>query len=216
MKEQTRAQNSLPKLLDLNLLPEQYRRRKLSFRIIRPWLLMLAFAFLLAPTTKILVDANAEVAHLEYELNRAQDALEQFSDVSAEREALVTRLEEALTQAERIEEAYQSVAIQHIDWSEVLNSVVRAVPSGVELTDVTQYADEFVLTGVTDNYLLPLTYADRLRATGLFVSVTLEAVDRLDPVEISDEIEAEPTPQPRFQFEIALGLEEYVETTEGS
>jgi len=208
MGKRTLASVPRGQTIDLNLLPERYRRRRLSFRGLRPWILTIGFSLMLVPSFKLLGQASANLKPLQEDSRQTLAELAGFREVSEERQALQKDYEDLISQTAQIEADYQSISIQQVLWGPMLKTVVGLVPGGVRLTSISQSVDEVTLEGEADAYMLPLDYADRLREGGLFSDVIVDSLHRLAPSNSTDGSTVEPQPAQGFSFEIRLLLQE--------
>jgi len=208
MGKRTLASVPRGQTIDLNLLPERYRRRRLSFRGLRPWMLAVGFALMLVPSFKLLGQASANLKPLQEDSRRTLAELAGFRDISTERQALQKEYEEIVNQTGQIEADYVSLSIQQVTWGQLLTTVVGLVPGGVRLTSISQSVDEVTLEGEADAYMLPLDYADRLREGGQFSDVIVDSLRRLAPSISTDGSTVEPQTAQGFSFEIRLLLQE--------
>jgi len=201
---------NMPKvqILDLNLLPERYRPRRVSLRRLRPWMLIAGFAVMLIPSVRILGDASASLPPLEEDLRQTQAGIAEFREVSEERQALLTTYEQLTAQSSQIEADYQSVSIQRVAWGPMLRGVVGLQTGEIRLTSVSQSVTEISLQGEADAYLLPLEYADRLMATDLFQSVSVESLQRLSHAQPDDTDATGPISETGYAFRIKIMLKE--------
>jgi Tfp pilus assembly protein PilN len=196
--------NPIVHTLDLNILPDQYRRRKLSVQSVRLGILLLCFTLILIPVLKLYGNAGRALSLMQSDLLQAETELEKFSAVSAEREALQTRLEIAVGRTAEIEAAYRNVAIQRVDWSMTLNTITRLIPHSADLVDVSQFDNEVLITGIATDYQQPLDYLQRLQASGLFEIATIETIEK---IQLKDEALAIEPEVPQYMFEIRLGMD---------
>ena len=208
MGKRTLASVPRGQTIDLNLLPERYRRRRLSFRGLRPWILTIGFSLMLVPSFKLLGQASANLKPLQEDSRQTLAELAGFREVSEERQALQKDYEDLISQTAQIEADYQSISIQQVLWGPMLKTVVGLVPGGVRLTSISQSVDEVTLEGEADAYMLPLDYADRLREGGQFSDVIVDSLRRLAPSNSTDGSTVEPQPAQGFSFEIRLLLQE--------
>ncbi|HLC01630.1 MAG TPA: PilN domain-containing protein [Anaerolineales bacterium] len=208
MGKRTLASVPRGQTIDLNLLPERYRRRRLSFRGLRPWILTIGFSLMLVPSFKLLGQASANLKPLQEDSRQTLAELAGFREVSEERQALQKDYEDLISQTAQIEADYQSISIQQVLWGPMLKTVVGLVPGGVRLTSISQSVDEVTLEGEADSYMLPLDYADRLREGGQFSDVIVDSLRRLAPSNSTDGSTVEPQPAQGFSFEIRLLLQE--------
>ena len=189
--------------LDLNILPDQYRRRKPSAESFRLGILFLSFTLILVPVLQLYGNARHDLKRVQGDILQAETDLERFSAVSAEREALQARLDHAVRRATEIEAAYSNVAILRVDWSTTLNTVTRLIPLSAELKELNQFDDEVLVSGIATDYTQPLDYLQRLRVSGLFEIAAIEMVEKIEPDEDTVVIEPEIT---QYLFEIRLGM----------
>ena len=193
-------------MIDLNILPERYRKRKLTLAVARPWMFLLAYTLLLIPIIRLYTEANLELKRVESDLASVQSSLDEYQPLAEEKDALEAQIEEVVRQAGEIEAATHSATIQEIVWSNVLNDILRIAPAGVELTIVDQGGYEMVIVGVAENHWLPISLADDLEVSGLFTRVIVNALVRLNPPDPSAGETIEPAPPPEYEFEITLSL----------
>jgi len=213
MKQRNRAQLRALPMIDLNILPERYRKRKLTLTAARPWMFLLAYALLLIPIIRLFTEANLELKRVESDLASVQSSLAEYRPLAEEKEAIKAQIEEVIRQAGEIESATQSATIQEIVWSNVLNDILRIAPDGVEIAIVDISGHEMVIMGVAENHWLPISLADDLLESGLFTSVIVNALVQLNPPDPSAGETIEPAPPPEYEFEITLILGGEVEST---
>lgn len=212
MKRKTRAKNHALRMIDLNILPEVYRKRKITLSALRPWLFLLTFGLILIPTLQLYSKASLELSRVEGDLAKVQAALDDYKPLAEEKAALEAKIEEALDQAGEIESATDSATIQEIVWSDVLQHILRIAPAGMELTIIDQLGYEVVIVGVAEGHRLPMSYADDLMKSGLFVSLVVNSIVQIKE---SEPTPAEPVglvPPPLYEFEMSLILPGQAET----
>ena len=208
--------------LDLNFLPDRYRRRGLRTLIaLRPWLLLLGFALLLVPSGQLFVKRTTDLARVEGELSMVSEALQGFQPLANERTALEARISSAEAQIVEIQAAYSTASILRVTWSDLLPVILGETPEGVHITLVDQADFEIVLEGLAEAYFLPSSFVDRLESLDEFESVTIQSVVRLtqeeEPAivvlvaegegeEAEETVELEPEPASLYRFVISLSL----------
>ena len=194
-------------MIDVNILPERYRRRSVSLVSSRPWLFLLAYVLLLIPAVKVFSNGATFFRGVEAELASVQTALGEYRPLAEEKADLEARIEQSKLEIGRIEIASQSALIQSVVWSDLLRSSIGQAPAGVELTEVDQGETTVVIAGVADDYRLVLRYADELSGMGVWFSVTLEELVRARPPEPeAGDGAAEDVPPPGYEFKISLDL----------
>ena len=212
MKRKNRAKNHALQMIDLNILPEEYRKRKITLSALRPWLFLFAFALILIPTLQLYSKASRELGRVEGDLAKVQAALDDYKPLAEEKAALEAKIEQALDQAGEIESATDSATIQEIVWSDILQNILRIAPAGIQLTIIDQLGYEVVIVGVAEGHRLPMTYADDLIESGLFVSLVVNSIVQIkEPEPIPGEPVSPDTP-PLYEFEMSLILPGQAET----
>lgn len=195
-----------PKILDLNILPARYRRRRLSLRTIRLWTLMLGFAGLIYPSYMIYHKADVALKQQERRLKRIQNVLDEYEPLVEEKDALAAQIEEVVEQSREIEAVAESAVIQETVWSDLLQIIVDTVPDGIELTSIIQADDEVRIVGLTGSRRLPPSLVDALSETALFIDVYIEYMVKQVPEVEEGEIVVFTTPELQYEFEIRLDL----------
>jgi len=168
-------------LLNLNVLPERHRPRRLNWPTLAAWGLVVLLVSLLYPSYlqfeqagRALDNQRADLAQVRLDLTAAQALPQQQERLNAEiilAEANLADLEQALHQ----------LSIQTVSWGPVLEQAVALAPDGISLEQVRQSAGEVSLVGVSRSYPLPLAYAEALRTAQLFDGVSVQSIDRLGP-----------------------------------
>ena len=207
MNESRQAHLHPVEMIDVNILPERYRRRKVSLVSSRPWLFALAYMLLLIPAVKLSSNGATWLREVEADLAGVQTALAEYRPLAEEKADLEARIAEARNQISQVEIASQSATIQTIVWSDVLRLITGQAPAGADLTILDQSETGVVIVGVTDDHRLALRYADELSGMGVFSSVTVESLVKISPPEpeAGDEA-AEQVPSQQYEFEISLEL----------
>ncbi len=194
--------------LDLNILPPRYRRRRLSLRTLRLWLIMLAFVGLIYPSYVVYSRADVALKRQELKLAGIQRVLDEYQPLLAEKDELLAQIEDVQNQSLEIEAVAENAVIQDFIWSEILQSIVDTIPQGVELVSISQLDNEVLIVGLADNRRLPPNLMDDLMETGLFVDARIEYMIQQLPEETAAETEEIVTSvsTPVYQFEIMLDL----------
>jgi len=210
-------------MIDFNLLPRRYRARKLSLTAMRPWLFVITSILVFGLAMYQYSIAYSGLQSVGRDLERVQAGLDNYQPLIEEKDALEAQLNSVRDEIFEIEAAFQFVAIQTIEWSDVLNSVFENAPSGLDFTSVSQSTEELVLMGVTEDYHLPLSFSEELEALGLSTTVSVEAIVKVAAAETEEaEIEGdeelseplapiETEGPPLYEFEITLDFASEVE-----
>lgn len=192
--------------IDINILPDRYRPRHISWRSARPWVLLVGFVISLVPAASLYDRTSAiEKAALE-RLTDVQTTLRAYKPLAEEKGGLEAQIEEIDRQSAEIEAAHASISIQATPWSALLQEIIDTTSAGIELTKLDQGANEVSVVGVAIDPRMPLAFSEALIATGSFDSVTVNSIVRRT---LADPAEGQPssgsTPQV-FEFEMTLSL----------
>jgi Tfp pilus assembly protein PilN len=192
--------------IDINILPDRYRPRHISWRAARRWILAVAFLLMLAPAASLYYRTSGlEEAALQ-RLTDVQTTLRAYTPLAEEKSALEAQIEETDRQSAEIEAAHASISIQANPWSELLQEIIDTVPAGIELTKLDQGANEVSIVGLAADHRLPLTLSEALIATGSFESVTVNSIVRRTLAEPGGGQPASSSPPQAFEFEMTLTL----------
>ncbi len=173
-----------PIVVDLNFLPERYRGRGLRILIaLRPWLFLAGFALLLIPSAQLFLRQSVELATVEADLAAVREEMEVYQPLADERALLEARIISAEAQIVEIQAAYDTINIQRVTWSDVVPLILAQVPTGVDLTLVSQSDEEVVLEGRAVAYGLPSILADNLAALDPIETVTIQSIVLVNPEE---------------------------------
>jgi Tfp pilus assembly protein PilN len=198
-------------MLDLNILPDRYRRRRLSLRTLRLWFIMLAFAGLIYPSYVIYSQADEALKRQEMKLAGIQMVLDEYEPLVEEKDALLAQIEEVENQSLEIESVAENAVIQEKLWSEILESIVNIIPEGVDLVSIKQRDNEVLVVGLADDRRLPPSFVDALLDSGIFGEVRIEYMVKEPPEETESEEIIAPILSPVFEFEIMLDLGDEIE-----
>jgi Tfp pilus assembly protein PilN len=193
-------------ILDLNILPPRYRRRRLSLRTLRLWLMMLAFAGLIYPSYVVYRRADVALKRQELTLAGVQIKLDAYEPLVAEKDELIAQIEEVKDQSLEIETMAENAVIQEVAWSEILQSIVETIPQGIDLVSIGQLDNEVRLVGLAENRRLPPNLMDDLMDTGLFVEGRIEYMVQQLPEETESGEAVTTVSTAAYEFEIMLDI----------
>lgn len=210
-------------MIDFNLLPRRYRARKLSLTAMRPWLFVITSILVFVLARYQYSISNSALQSVGRDFEKVQAELENYQPLIEKKDALEAQINRMNGEIFEIETAFQFVAIQTIEWSSIINTVIENAPSGLDFTSVYQSTEELVLLGVTEDYHLPLTFSEELEAMGLSSTVSVESIVKVAAAETEEaEIEGdegvselvapiETEGPPQYEFEITLDFYSVVE-----
>lgn len=173
-------------MLDLNVLPPRYRRPRLHWANVAPWLSLLGLIILVYPTFQWFLTTNRAFGDVARQLDHqraTQMALETPSGTEA---ALRSEIADVQGETDRLQSAMQSVDLQKVAWGDEMRYVLDQAPAGALVSQVREQGSGLVLNGQATTYPVALVYAQRLQDSGRFVSVQIDV--------ISQAMETSPTP----------------------
>ena len=194
-------------VIDLNFLPERYRRRKLTLKALRPAFFALGFALLLIPLSQYWNGSRNRLLLVEAALERVQSELQDYEPLAEERTRLETRIEAAHAASAEIQAAYDTVNIQNVTWNQMISRSLTVVPNGIRIERVSQSGDELVFEGTAEAYALPSAFADNLRDLGDYGEVIIHSIARIEPQEAEEILEAEAESEEEAEGEPVAGEE---------
>jgi hypothetical protein len=169
-------------MLDLNVLPQRYRRPRLRWAAVAPWLSFLGLLVVAYPIFQWFLSANGVFNAVAGDLVHQQATQSALAAPSGTEAALSAQIASANDQTEQLRSAARSVDIQQILFA------LDQAPTGAVISAVDQNETTLILTGGASTYLVPLEFARRLRGSGRFVSVQVAVIRRnpdLTPVPAS-------------------------------
>ncbi len=178
-------------VIDLNFLPERYRRHKLTLKAMRPALFALGFALLLIPLSRYWTESRSRLLLIEDALARVQAELQGYEPLAEERTQLETRIESAQAASAEIQAAYETVNIQNTTWNRLILRSLAAVPARARIDRLAQSGEEVVFEGIAEAYALPSIYADSLRGLGDYGEVIIQSITRIEQEEAEAMLAAE-------------------------
>lgn len=159
------ATRSRPRLIDLNLIPPEYRRRPLPLLTTGLAVLTLGCVLLLYVLFYGKTYTDLEVSRLSTRVSQARAVVQTATGDPA------TLAEREKLQAMRRD--YQILAERQIHWGDVYQTI-GDVPPGVILRSASQAGFGVTITGSAINAAAAARYVDQLRSSGLFVSASIQ------------------------------------------
>ena len=155
-------------LVELNLLPPEYRPRPLSLtRILYPVIAMLLVALLLL-TYQMRLDSEAESADIQAELDSVNQQLHEM------RQAVAT-INDTETEANSLQGEREAV-LGTESFTDSLELVLGALPPGVRLTSITDREGRISLDGDADSRSAAIDYIAALEQRDAFSAVHIASL----------------------------------------
>ncbi|MDX1600156.1 MAG: hypothetical protein R3191_01440 [Anaerolineales bacterium] len=187
--------DQLQATMDLNLLPERYRRQLPDASTILSWALMIVLLGALYFSYETFQAANLRYQEQRAALRSAREDMEGTTPFEQRVDELREQIQAEQNRAQALRSAGQSLAVQQIAWGATLTSFMDAAPAGLRITNIAQNPTSVDLAGVAQDYHLPLQYAAELRNMGADVDVEVQAIHvQIPPT--PTEVAATPSPTP--------------------
>jgi|GEM_PF-6498115 len=159
------SRKNLPRFVDLNLVPREYRATGFPFLTIGLALFLLGgliIGYLLYYAKSY---SDLEVSALSKRITQAQTVVQTATGDPAA---------QATAQRERaLQSDYAILKLRQINWGDVLQ-VIGATPSGVTVKSLSQAGYGVTVTGSAANEAAVAQYLEQLKNSGLFVSAAVQ------------------------------------------
>jgi len=155
-----------PQLVDLNLVPVEFRPRRFPFLTVGLALAILGATLLLFALAYLSGNAHLEVARLTKQVEQAQGVVN-----AAKGDAASANRERQRVLA--MQDDYHLLADRQVAWSRVLGAIMEA-PAGVSVDSIEQSGFAVTVRGSAPSYGVATEYLAQLRASGLFDDIALE------------------------------------------
>ncbi len=177
-------------LFDINILPQRYRRRKIRFINMLPWLVFLLLLGALYPSGITAMGAQSEFRLTQRKLNGLQSLLESHQSAAEEMESLQTEIDLQLERRDQILSSYQGLDLKGSNWSSILFLIEENAPAGILWIQISQRDGEIRLDGIANAYPTVLSLRDSLERIDGIINIQIDSIDQIleeSPVIISPE-----------------------------
>lgn len=165
-----------PRVVEINLLPPEYKQRlKLSLQFLLV-ALSLMLVLPLYPLAQWRVAAGGEASDIKVQLDAQKRALSSLTTLEPRATQLQADIDQARGKLEAMDSDYEAFLAQRVKWSQALKEILD-FPEGVTLGPAISQgspAPEVTVEGIAPDFTTVANYANRLRASGIFSSVTIE------------------------------------------
>jgi Tfp pilus assembly protein PilN len=179
-------------MFDLNILPQRYRRTKLTIWMVLPLIILLALIGALYPAYQGAVSAQSTFNDSKQALTQTQLDFEASQANNQDLLSIEAEIELELERQNLILSSYGGLQVADSKWSPTLKAIVRAAPAGIRWSSISQDETGLRLEGIAENYPLIISLVDTLRPLDGLNQLEISSVDEL----ITDEevvfIPAEP------------------------
>ncbi len=144
--------------IEINLLPEELRPRPpVETRTLLLIVVIVALAAGCAFLVQAKISTNAEIADLEKRIVAINQEIE---SVSSNPEAIA--LTTSITNLKAMKQSYDSFVASRISWGDAVERVRAHVPTGVDISTLTQSGNLLVVEGTASNYSAVASYGRAL------------------------------------------------------
>ncbi len=165
-------------VVDLNILPEQYRPYKLPSRVLFLWIAAYGLTVLLVPAYLASARIETTSAQAEAELIRVRQELQLAPTPAGEVISLTRTLSETNAAVTRVESVLP-VIMGRSDWPEIMAAIDDYESSWLDVESVTQVENQITLEGYAVDSATVIDYVDSLKISNVFESVSLLSMDEV-------------------------------------
>jgi len=198
-----------PHMFDMNILPARYQRKRLTFLMILPWLLLLILLGTIYPTYTMAVKTQDIFRQGRLDFAQTQVKLDFFQSNTEELELLQTQIDEKTAERDQILESYSGLDLAPEDWSPTLFKIQAAVPQGIALSYISRQEDAYRLEGIASQYPLIIDLSDALTGIDALSDIEIDLIEQiseddapvlpdLSPLEADPENPEAPPAEPTF------------------
>lgn len=169
-----------PKVINFNILPAEYQPAHLNSSDLLLVLVVVVGLALVALLNDSYVDLQTRVADGRVLLGQTSQRVEQIRRESQPQVVQFrTQTDEIQKKLEAQNADLNALKARQFPWFAVLTKVFGALPPGVALDSVSQGGASLTVSGHGPDYAAPLVYAERLRDSGLFSSVSFQVIQEV-------------------------------------
>jgi uncharacterized protein with GYD domain len=155
--------------------PAEPRAASNTARIVL-WLIMLSLLVFFLPLYLLSATVKEDNANLEAELTAIQGTLQSPEQIAPEEQALTDTLLHVREQIIELEAVRTDVLSEHIDWPAVMLVIGDYDPMQMQVSGIAQTDFRVALSGQADDEAVVTAYLQRLRESGQFATVTIQAI----------------------------------------
>jgi hypothetical protein len=150
------------------------------------WLVVLSAGILFVPLFMVSTTLKQERASMEIQLTQAQGTLGITPTAAPQLVVLKKTLFDALGQIPTLAPVRATLMAGHVDWPKVMGRIANYDFTEIALAGLTQTGNQISLVGRAKDQNAVIAYADMLKASDLFKTVAVQAIN----------LKALPTPTP--------------------
>ncbi|HID90115.1 MAG TPA: hypothetical protein EYH27_04135 [Anaerolineales bacterium] len=174
--------------IDLDILPERYRPRRLTAVMALFIILAMALVMGLAPAISALRVERARTLSVQARLAQVETALAQVQVNKSSLEEMEQQIAQVQAEIDQLQAEYQALSRWQADRSSGITSAVFSLLPGVRLTGITQEDRFLTIRGEAGSQALVLDYARALQASGEFRNVRILSMVDTDPLGMAPDV----------------------------
>jgi Tfp pilus assembly protein PilN len=190
---QTRPLSAPTSLFDINILPARYRRKRIRFVAVLPWLVFILLLAAIYPVGLSAMGAQSAYKIKQNELSEMQLLVNSYQSAANEMADLQSQIDQKIDQRDLITSSYQGLDLQGSNWSDFLVQIEENTPSGITWTTIDQEQNEIVLNGVAASYNKVLELQASLDQLEEVTSLEIESINKSEEeiLQTTPEVETE-------------------------
>jgi len=149
-------------LFDINILPERYKRRKITLVNVLPWIILVFLLGALYPAGINARSAQSEFREIQSELLLTEAELEIMQTNTDSLEKVQNEISAEVDRRDQILSSYGGISLKSAPWNETLLRIYQITPPDVVWKTVSQQENEIQLEGIADSYQAVLDLSDSL------------------------------------------------------
>ena len=165
---------------DINILPDRFRRKRLTLMGLLPWLLLIVLLGTIYPTFTLAAQTQETFRDNRLALERVQANLEFYQTSDQELEDLQSRLTDALAQKEAIILSFGDLRFSSEKWSPTLIQINQLLPEGVSWIQISQQNETIRLDGIATKYQLVIDLLNSLKKLDSLAASEIESIEQIE------------------------------------
>jgi Tfp pilus assembly protein PilN len=149
-------------LFDINILPDRYRRRKITPVSILPWLILVFLLGALYPAGINARAAQSEFRETQSELLMTRAELEIMQTNTDALEKIQNEISAEIDRRDQILNSYGGISLKSVSWNETLLRIYQITPPDIVWNYVSQQENEIQLEGTAASYQAVLDLTESL------------------------------------------------------
>ncbi|MBA7650273.1 hypothetical protein ES703_58076 [subsurface metagenome] len=185
LKELSPGKETNLSVVDLNALPEVYRRKppRLLQALIVPTIIIMAIGSLF-PLVLLVRSSATDIVSLQAQLDTTNQLIEQREAQQQSQKEAIAELENKVVELEEINNAFTTVRKSFNIQRGIVNADLVAATSNLpgtsDFSRISHASVELTISGKSPNEMEVLTYANALRASGRFSQVIVSSIQKTE------------------------------------